>query len=82
MKKISREFQYYLDHQDKLVAEFNNKHIVIIGTKVVGAFDTHQDAYHFAFKKYKPGEFFIQYCAPGPECYTIDVYTTHSLLSL
>ncbi len=68
---LDTEFQFYLSHQDKLVKKYNGKHIVIVGTNVVGAYDSHLDAVLKSRESYKPGNFLVQKCTPGEESYTL-----------
>lgn len=79
--KISRimldtEFQYYLSHQKELVKKYNGKHIVIIGTTVVGAYESHIDAVLKSRESYKPGTFLVQKCSQGNRDYTV-MYHSH-----
>lgn len=78
---LKKEFQYYIDHQTELVSKYNGKFIVIIGESVVGAFSTKAEAYIDSVGKYKLGTFLIQWCAPGPESYTIDIYTRRAIFA-
>ncbi len=70
MDTIKQLFDYYLAHQNELVALYDGKHIVLVGDKVVGAFDTMEEAYNFATANYEFGQFLIQLCTPGEEAYT------------
>lgn len=67
---LDQEFQYFKDHQDELVAQYNGKFIVIAGTDVLGAFDTELDAYLAMKKEHEVGTFLIQHCVPGTMSYT------------
>jgi len=69
-KALEREFQYYLEHQDELVAKYNGKFVVIKDDKVIGVFDTKEEAVREITKKYELGTFLIQKCEPGSESYT------------
>lgn len=68
---LQREFQYYLDHQEELVKQYNGKIIVIVEDKVIKAYANKKDAYIESIKKYEPGTFLIIECTPGDESYTI-----------
>lgn len=72
-------FLYYLAHQDELVEKYNGKVIVLVDQKVIGAFDSHHDAYWAAVKQYPLGSFMIQLCTPGPEAYTIRAHSRRHL---
>ncbi len=67
---LEKEFKYYLDHQTELVEKFNGKFIVIKNEKVIGVYDTKNDAYFETIKTEKLGTFIIQLCTPGPDAYT------------
>ena len=72
---LDKEFRYYLDHQDELVKNYNDKFVVIVGNKVVGHYDNIANAYIESKKQYQLGTFLIQKCTPGDKDYTI---TYHS----
>lgn len=67
---LNTEFDFYLAHQDELVKKYLNKHIVIVGSEVVGAYNSKSEAYVEAAKKFELGKFFIQHCTPGDSSYT------------
>jgi len=67
---LDKEFQFYLDNQEKLIEKFNGKYIVIIDEAVVGSYDDEKQAYFESMKSYEPGTFLIQYCEPGTDSYT------------
>ncbi len=67
---LEREFKFYKVHQKELVDKHNGKFIVVVGDKVVGAFDAELEAYTEAKKNFKPGTFLVQHCLPGKGSYT------------
>lgn len=67
---LEKEFQYYLDNQEKLIQEYNGKFLVIKGNKVIGVFDSEEQAYFETEKIHKEGTFLIQFCEPGEGSYT------------
>lgn len=67
---LEKEFQFYLNNQERLVKEYNGKYIVIKGDEVLGAYDTEADAYFETTKQHEAGTFLIQLCQPGDEAYT------------
>ena len=72
---LKEEFEYYLEHQDELLQKYNNRYIVIVGSKVVGDYASNEEALIEAKKTYKLGDFLIQKCTDGDSAYT---YTFHS----
>jgi hypothetical protein len=70
-ENLKKEFEFFKDHQDELVAKYRGKFLVIKGEgEVVDAYDTQLEAYHNAKEKYELGTFLIQECLPGKEVYT------------
>jgi hypothetical protein len=70
MAMLEREFTYYLNNQSELVKKYAGKFIVIKDEEVVGAFDSHLEAYEDSVKKYALGLFLIQHCEAGSDSYT------------
>jgi hypothetical protein len=72
---LENEFKYYLANQDELVKKYNGKFIVIVGSQVVGAYDSNVQAYTASSSKYQAGTFLIQKCTPGIQDYTQTFYS-------
>ena len=69
-KKLEKEFEYYIEHQDELVEKYNGKYIVIKDCKVIGAFNSDFEAVTETMKGHELGTFLVQKCEPGKESYT------------
>ena len=69
-KRLEKEFNYYLEHQEKLVEKYNGKYIVIKNFSVIGSFDTEIEAIEKTIKEHKLGTFLVQKCESGSESYT------------
>jgi Family of unknown function (DUF5678) len=67
---LQKEFQYFIDNQEKLVKKYNNKYIVIRDHNVVGSYDDIGAAYAQAKEKFQLGTFLIQHCTAGRQAYT------------
>lgn len=67
------EFQYFVQHQEELVARYRGKVLVLHGAQVVGVHDTALQAYTAALEQFPPGTFMLQLCAPGPAAYTVTI---------
>jgi hypothetical protein len=67
---LETEFKYYLDHQDELVNQYNGKFIVIKNNRVIGAYNSHGEAYAKATETEALGSFLIQHCIPGKESFS------------
>lgn len=79
MVSLEKEFNYYVEHQDELVKEYNGKYIVIKDCKVIGAYDAELEAVEKSAEKYELGTFLVQKCEPGSDSYT---QTYHSRVVL
>ena len=79
MVRLKKEFNYYLEHQDELVKEYNGKFIVIKDHKVLGAFASALEAVEKTRKQHELGTFLVQKCESGNESYT---QTYHSRVSV
>jgi hypothetical protein len=62
---LEKEFRYFLDNQAELVAKYNGKFLVIKKEKIIGVYDTKQQAYDTATAQNELGTFLIQQCLPG-----------------
>ncbi len=71
---LNHEFHYFIDHQDELVKEYNGKIVAIKGNEVLGGFDTYVEAIEEITKTHPLGTFLLQYCEPGPDCYTFEYH--------
>ena len=67
---LDKEFQYYLDNQSDLVKIYCNRFIVIRSDKVVGDYDSYEQALYESMNKYELGTFLIQECTEGDKAYT------------
>ncbi|MBT1698263.1 hypothetical protein KK083_15325 [Fulvivirgaceae bacterium PWU4] len=72
---LEQEFKYYLTHQKELVEKYKGQFIVIVGEKVVGAYDSFEKALSESQNKFEAGKFLIQECLPGEEAYTQTFHT-------
>ena len=72
---LTKEFQYYRDHQDEMVEKYNGKVVVIKDQQVLGAYDDEILAVAETQKDHKLGTFLVQRVSPGSRDY---VQTFHS----
>jgi hypothetical protein len=66
---LEKEFQYYLDHQDDLVKQYNGKVIVIKNGQVIGVYESEIEAIEKTSEKEELGTFLVQKCNPGTDNY-------------
>jgi hypothetical protein len=58
---LDTEHSFYRKNRDKLIKTYPDKYIVIVGKQVLGAFDSHTEAYYAVRKEYEVGYFIIKY---------------------
>ncbi len=71
---LDKEFQYFIDHQEELVAKYEGKILVIKNEEVIGTYDSKEEAYFKSLENQEEGTFLIQECAAGEEVYTVSFY--------
>ncbi len=77
--KLKEYFEYYIEHQDELVQQYNGRVIVIKDSEVIGDYDDDVTAVRETMKEHELGTFLVQLCEPGSESYT---QTFHSRVSI
>ena len=70
LSPLKKEFEYYLAHQDELLAKYNGKFVVIKGGKVLGAYDDEIKAVEITQQEHAAGTFLVQYVSPGDSAYS------------
>ena len=73
---IEALFNYYLEHQEELVKEYDGKYLIITNEGVVGAYDSLNEVYEVALKTYRKGNFMLQLCSEGEKDYSQRFYTS------
>jgi hypothetical protein len=81
LEVLSKEFDFYIEHQQEYVDKYNGKVIVLKGGELLGVYDSEFEALQETAKKYEPGTFLVQRVSPGPEAYTITISTPYALTS-
>ena len=67
---LTDAFQYYLDHQDEIVADHDGKFVVIKDGGILGAYDDELTAIAETKKHHALGTFLVQKVSHGSEDYT------------
>ncbi len=67
---LEKEFQYFIDNQNKLLKKYNGRFIAIVGERVVGDHDSFDMAIDETLKEYELGTFLVQECVEGEKAYT------------
>jgi hypothetical protein len=72
---LKKNLDWYIANQQELSAKYNGKVLLIVDQKLIGAFDSMNDAYVVAVKTYAPGTFTLQPCSPDSDSYTLTLYS-------
>jgi hypothetical protein len=67
---LEKEFEFYVQNQNKLVEKYNGKYIVIKNHEIIGVFDSEIDAVEKTSERHELGTFLVQKCEPGKDSYT------------
>ncbi len=67
---LDREFQYYLDHQEEIVKQYDGRVVAIKNGEVIGVYDSEAEAVVEARKEHEVGTFLVQRVSPGEKAYT------------
>ena len=59
--KLSREYDYYQREKELICDRYLNRYIVIIGDRIVGDYETYDEAIKTTMKKHPLGTFLIQF---------------------
>ena len=75
------QLEMYIERQNALVAEYNDKIIALKDGEVLGVYPTKTDALEdMQRRRLAPGEFMIIKCTPGDEEYTARFHTPRIVL--
>lgn len=72
---LKKDLDWYIENQQQLSQKYNGKILLVVNQQLVGAFDSMQEAYADAIKKYALGTFTLQPCSPGSDSYTLTLYS-------
>ena len=67
---LEKEFQYYIDNQEKLLKTYNGRFIAIVGKQIVGDYDSFEQAIDETMKEHELRNFLIKECSEGEKAYT------------
>jgi len=67
---LRKNFDYYLEHQEEIVEQYNDKFVVIKGCAVIGAYDDELEAVEVTQKEHKLGTFLVQHVSSGDASYS------------
>ncbi len=70
-KELEKTFQYYLDNLEELYKKYPNKFLALKDCKVLGVYDSYDDALEETLKNHEIGTFLIQRVDINPSSYTL-----------
>ena len=70
--ELEKNFEYYLANLDELAKKYNGKYIALKECKVLGAYNTFNDALLYTEKQgHERGTFIVQKASTDPSAYTM-----------
>lgn len=66
MSSLKREFQWYLQNRDALVAQHEGKVLVIKNEELLGTFENEMEAIKKTMSEHELGTFLVQECSSDP----------------
>ncbi len=72
---LEKEYKYFLDNQTKFIKEYQNKFIVIMKEKIIGVYDSQDEALKESLSNHQAGTFLIQFVSPDKDDYTQKYYS-------
>ena len=64
---LEKEMAYYIEHQAELLKQYEGKYILIKGEKIIGGYESEEEAYRAGLEKFQNEPFFIKYVAKEEE---------------
>jgi hypothetical protein len=61
---LIKQYLHFLNNQQELSSKYPDYYLLIQNQKVVGAFETSDEARRFAATRFIEGTYLIQYCTP------------------
>ncbi len=65
-----KALDYYLSHQDEILAKYNGKYVVIRGNNVIGVYDEERKAIQETQMKHEAGTFLVQFVSSEDTVYS------------
>ena len=77
--ELTREFEFYLAHQEEMVEQYDGKVIALKGGRVLGVYDSELAAVTELQKSHELGTFLVQRVTPGDSEYTQTFYSPRAV---
>lgn len=72
---LKKDLEWYIENQRELSEKHNGRILLIVDQRLIGAFESMQEAYAAAIKTYPLGTFTLQPCSPDSDSYTLTIYS-------
>ena len=77
--ELTREFEFYLAHQEEMVEQYDGKVIALKGGRVLGVYDSELAAVTELQKSHELGTFLVQRVTLGDSEYTQTCYSPRAV---
>lgn len=75
---LKKEFDFFIKNIDELIEKYESKYVVIKGEKVLGAYETIEEAILVTKRTEKMGEFLVKQCNPDKNSYS-QIFQTRAM---
>jgi hypothetical protein len=72
---LKKNLEWYISQQEELVKKYNGKVLLIKDCQLIESYETMEEAFLDATSRFDLGTFTLQPCTPGPESYTITIFS-------
>ena len=77
--ELTREFEFYLAHQEEMVEQYDGRVIALKGGRILGVYDSELAAVTELQKSHALGTFLVQRVTPGDSAYTQTFYSPRAV---
>ena len=77
--ELTREFEFYLAHQEEMVEQYDGRVIALKGGRVLGVYDSELAAVTELQKSHELGTFLVQRVTPGDSEYIQTFYSPRAV---
>ncbi len=73
--QLKQNLDWYISHQQELSVQYSGRILLIVNQKLISVFDDLGSAWEKASQDFEPGTFTLQPCSPGPDSYTLMLFS-------
>ncbi len=71
---LENEYAYFKANKESIIDSHLNKFVVIVDEQIIAEYDTIEEAIRESLKRYKMGDFLVEFCTTDEEFYHVTLY--------